>query len=287
MPDPKICILVLNWNGVDDTIECIHSLKKVTTNNSEIVVIDNGSSDDSVQRIRQQFGDVKIIELESNLFYGGGNNAGLDWAQNHDFDYVVFLNNDTTVEPDFLEPLLAGFEYTQGIGGVAPLMCYSAVPELIWYGGGQVNLWTGVVEHLHIRKNVSKLEIKPMITDYITGCCLMMPTKLAVELGGFDLSFKMYGEDVDLSLRARAAGYKLLFVPESKIYHKVSASVGGEFAFSKLKRKLSGLLRIFATHAKWYQWISILLFQLIFSIKYVFIYLKNRTSSGNRAGAES
>ena len=279
MADPKICVLVLNWNGADDTIDCIHSLKKVTYNHAEIVVIDNGSTDDSVQRIKKQYGDVIIIEIESNLFFGGGNNVGLDWAQKHDFDYVVFLNNDTTVEPDFLEPLLAGFEHPQNVGMVAPLMCYSASPDLVWYGGGKVNLWTGVVEHLHIRKNVTLLETKPMITDYITGCCLMMPTNLAMELGGFDLSFKMYGEDVDLSLRTRAAGYELLFEPNSKIYHKVSASLGGEFAFSKLRRKLVGPLRILAAHAKWYQWPTILVAQVIISFKYAFVYLKNRTSS--------
>ncbi len=286
MPDPKICILVLNWNGADDTIACLQSLKNVTYANAEIVVIDNGSTDDSVPRIQKQFGDVKIIELESNLFYGGGNNAGLEWAQNQDFDYVIFLNNDTTVEPDFLEPLLAGFEFSTHVGMVAPLMCYSAAPDLIWYGGGNINLWTGVVEHLHIRKSASTLDTKSKLTDYITGCCLMMPTKLIVELGGFDLSFKMYGEDVDLSLRARAAGYELLFVPESKIYHKVSASVGGEFAFSKLKRKLAGLLRIVATHAKWYQWVPILVSQLFLSFKYATIFLKNRTASGSSPGAE-
>ena len=287
MADPKICVLVLNWNGADDTIDCIHSLKKVTYNHAEIVVIDNGSTDDSVQRIKKQYGDVIIIEIESNLFFGGGNNVGLDWAQKHDFDYVVFLNNDTTVEPDFLEPLLAGFEHPQNVGMVAPLMCYSASPDLVWYGGGKVNLWTGVVEHLHIRKNVTLLETKPMITDYITGCCLMMPTNLAMELGGFDLSFKMYGEDVDLSLRTRAAGYELLFEPNSKIYHKVSASLGGEFAFSKLRRKLVGLLRIFATHAKWYQWITILACQLVFSFKYMGTYLRNKTSAGSNVGLES
>ncbi|NQV41140.1 MAG: glycosyltransferase family 2 protein [Candidatus Marinimicrobia bacterium] len=287
MVDPSICILVLNWNGAEDTIECIQSLKKVTYPKAEMVVIDNGSTDDSVRRIQTQFSDVKIIELESNLFYGGGNNAGLEWAHQHGFDYVIFLNNDTTVEPGFLEPLLAGFDYSQGVGIVAPLMCYSAAPELIWYGGGKINLWTGVVEHQHIRKKVSTLEEKSKTTDYITGCCLMMPTNLASELGGFDLSFQMYGEDVDLSLRTRASGYKLVFVPESKIYHKVSASVGGEFAFSKLKRKLAGLLRIIATHAKWYQWPTIIVSQILLSFNYAFIYFKNKSTSGNSDRAES
>ena len=280
MPDPSVCILVLNWNGADDTIECVRSLKNLTYDNAQTVVIDNGSGDDSVLRIQSQFEGIHIIELEKNLFFGGGNNAGLEWAQRHNFDYVIFLNNDTTVEPDFIEPLLAGFDFSPKVGMVAPVMCYSATPDLIWYGGGSVNLWTGVVEHRHIRKHVNTLATPAQKTDYITGCCLMMPTQLAGELGGFDLSFQMYGEDVDLSLRTRAIGYDLVFVPESKIYHKVSASVGGEFAFSKLSRKLGGLLRVFATHTKWYQWLTILVSQLFFSFKYVTIYLRNKTTGG-------
>ncbi|MBT3227851.1 MAG: glycosyltransferase family 2 protein [Candidatus Marinimicrobia bacterium] len=287
MHSPRICILVLNWNGAEDTIDCVESLKNVTYPNVETVVIDNGSSDDSVHLIEKAHSDVTILKLESNLFYGGGNNAGLQWAHELGFDHVVFLNNDTTVEPDFLEPLVAGFEVSTKIGMVAPLMCYSATPDLIWYGGGIVNLWTGVVEHQHIRKHISTLEASRQKTEYITGCCLMMPTNLAMELGGFDLSFKMYGEDVDLSLRTRAAGYELLFEPNSKIYHKVSASLGGEFAFSKLRRKLVGLLRIFATHAKWYQWITILACQLVFSFKYMGTYLRNKTSAGSNVGLES
>jgi len=287
MDNPKICILVLNWNGAEDTIECVQSLQKVTYPNAKIVVIDNGSSDDSVSKIKAAHSDLKILALESNLFFGGGNNAGLQWAHEQEFEYVVFLNNDTTVEPDFLEPLIAGFDVSPKVGMVAPLMCYYATPDLIWYGGGKVNLWSGVVEHQSIRKNVAALNPSIKKTDYITGCCLMMPTKLATELGGFDLFFKMYGEDVDLSLRTRSAGYELLFVPESKIYHKVSASVGGEFAFNKLKRKLGGLLRIFATHTKWYQWISILVCQLVLSLKYVLIYLRNKTPDGTRRSSES
>jgi len=274
--NPRICVLVLNWNGAADTIECVQSLKKVTYPNVEIVVIDNGSSDESVQLIRSAFNDLKIIELETNLLYGGGNNAGLSWAHEQGFAYVVFLNNDTTVEPNFLEPLIQGFNFSPRVGMVAPLMCYSASPELVWYGGGRVNLWTGVVEHLHIRQNVSKLDSTTRNTDYITGCCLMMPTSLAVELGGFDPSFKMYGEDVDLSLRTRTAGYDLIFVPTSRICHKVSASVGGEFSLSKMKRKLMGLLRIYATHAKFYQWFTIVLWQMILSFKYLVIYFRNK-----------
>lgn len=283
MNNPSVCILVLNWNGADDTLDCLHSLQELSYSNAEVVVIDNGSEDDSVNKIRLEYPKIRILELESNLLYGGGNNAGLGWAVEHEFEYVVFLNNDTTVEADFLEPLIAGFESSKKVGMIAPLMCYSATPDLVWYGGGRVNLWTGVVEHHHIREHISVIEPNLRKTDYITGCCLMMPTKLATSLGGFDLSFKMYGEDVDLSLRARAVGYELLFEPNSKIYHKVSASVGGEFALSKLRRKLGGLLRILATHAKWYQWITILACQLLLSFRYVGTYFRNKTSNGTNS----
>lgn len=279
MTDPKICILVLNWNGAGDTIECVTSLKKVTYGNAVPVVIDNGSSDNSVALISEAHSDIRILELESNFLYGGGNNAGLKWAEDHDFDFVVFINNDTTVDPDFLEPLIAEFNSTKKVGMVAPLMCYYDTPDLIWYGGGYVNLWTGVVEHCSIRKNIDNIEIKTTKTDYVTGCCLMMPTKLASELGGFNLTFQMYGEDVDLSLRTRAAGYDLLFVPSSRIYHKVSASIGGEFSFAKMKRKLSGLVTLYLIHGKWYQWPSIVLGQLFTILKnfpYLFKFSEKR-----------
>ena len=266
MHSSRICILVLNWNGAEDTIECVQSLKNLTYPNAEIVVIDNGSNDDSIPQIKAAHREVKILELASNRFFGGGNNAGLKWAQEAGFDYVVFLNNDTTVEPDFLEPLLAGFDVSTKVGIVAPLMCYYATPDLVWYGGGKVNLWSGVVEHQHIRKPVSTLATTIQKTDYITGCCLMMPTKLASELGGFDPSFKMYGEDVDLSLRTRSAGYELLFIPKSKIYHKVSASVGGEFSLKKMRKKAIGLYKIFLIHSRWYQWPVMVIGQFFFLI---------------------
>jgi len=286
MSSPRICILVLNWNGAEDTIECVQSLKKLTYPNAEIVVIDNGSSDDSIPQIKAAHSEVKILELASNLFFGGGNNAGLKWAQEAGFDYVVFLNNDTTVEPDFLEPLLAGFNDSTKVGIVAPLMCYYATPDLVWYGGGKVNLWSGVVEHQHIRKHVSTLTTSVQKTDYITGCCLMMPTKLATELGGFDPSFKMYGEDVDLSLRTRSAGYDLLFIPKSKIYHKVSASVGGEFSLKKMRKKAIGLYKIFLIHSRWYQWPVLVLGQLLFAIRKSPLILKILIPSGSKSNSE-
>ncbi len=241
---------------------CLDSLSRLTYPQATPVVIDNGSEDDSVHEIRRAYPDVHILELEKNLFYGGGNNAGLKWAAENKFDYIVFLNNDTTVEPDFIEPLINAFSVSEKVGMAGPLMCYSATPQLVWYGGGIVNLWTGRVAHKFIRSTIQAVPNGPKVTDYISGCCMMMSTNLATELEGFDPIFTMYGEDVDLSLRCRKAGYRLIFAPESKIFHKVSASIGGEFSARKIKRKLAGLLQLFARHAYWYQWPGIALGQL-------------------------
>jgi GT2 family glycosyltransferase len=276
MTDPRTCILILNWNGADDTLDCLQSLETVRSDHVVPLVIDNGSTDDSVPRINNFFPHIPILELEQNLMYAGGNNAGLNWAVEQGFDYVVFLNNDTTVEPDFLKPLLKVFEADSQIGMAAPLMCYAARPDRVWYGGGEVNLWTGYIAHRHIREAVQQVPSRVVETDYITGCCMMMPTALAQELGGFDTGFKMYGEDVDLSLRCRAKGYRLMFVPESRIYHKVSASVGGEFSLKKIFRKLKGLVQILFRHASPLQWVTVIPAQTVISFKYLWIFISQR-----------
>ena len=282
MSDPRVCILVLNWNGAEDTLACLDSLAKVSYAQAQVVVIDNGSSDDSVARIRSAFPQIQIIELAENLFFGGGNNAGLAWAAENNFAYVIFLNNDTLVEADFLEPLVKAFADNPHVGMAGPLICYAADRELIWYAGGQVNLWTGVVAHRLIRREAVAAGVATLPTEYVTGCCLMMPTDLAMTLGGFDLAFTMYGEDVDLSLRCRALNRKLAFVPTSRIYHKVSASVGGEFGLHKLGRKARGLLRLYARHARWYQWPGILISQFVLSFKNLSIYLHHRSGRGEQ-----
>jgi hypothetical protein len=280
MGDARVCILVLNWNGADDTLGCLTSLQELSYDKYEAVVIDNGSDDDSVSRIKQAFPKNHMIELESNLLYGGGNNVGLKWAAEQGFDFVVFLNNDTTVEPDFLEPLLSAFNKNEQVGISAPLMCYSANPDKVWYGGGKVNLWTGTIAHYHIRDSVNSIDLITQKTEYITGCCLMMPVSVAKEFGGFNPAFKMYGEDVDLSLRCTGAGYELIFVPQSRIYHKVSASVGGEYGFLKLIRKFRGMMQIYSRHAAWYQWPSIIISQILFSLPNLMILITQRLKSG-------
>jgi GT2 family glycosyltransferase len=275
MTKPRVCILVLNWNGAADTIDCLESLKQLSYDAFKAIVIDNGSSDDSVIRIKAAHPDIEILELPTNLLFGGGNNAGLAQVKDRDFDFVIFLNNDTLVESGLLEPLLSAFQQDDQLGIAGPLICYANDPETIWYGGGIVNLWTGNIAHRGIRRSASTAAPAIEQTDYITGCCMMMPMQVARELQGFDPWFSMYGEDVDLSLRCRKAGYHLSFVPQSKMYHKVSASVGGEFGLNKLRRKALGMLKIYLRHTRWYQWPVILISLVLRVFFYAYIYLSH------------
>jgi len=248
----SVNIFVLNWNGRDLTLDCLASLEKVTYSNANIIVIDNGSRDDSVVSIKEQYPETDIIEFPTNLGFAGGNNAGFQSTANK-ADYTIFLNNDTIVDPYFVEPLINELESKSNTKQTAPKIYYADKPETIWFAGGKVNLWTGFIRHIGIRKKDASLYSKKMEIDYATGCCICMRTQDFESIGLFDQTFPMYAEDVDLSIRLKQKGGSIVFIPESKVWHKVSASMGGQFSFRKWKRKLMGKMKLVAKHSKLYQ----------------------------------
>ena len=273
--NPLVYIIILNWNGKKLTIDCLKSLAKVQYDNFKILIVDNGSRDDSVKAIKHKFTNVGILQLEKNIGYAAGNNAGFDHIINKNPNYVIILNNDTTVDPNFIEPLITPLINKSEIYQTVPKIFYADEPNKIWYAGGIVNKWIGMVYHEGIRKSDSESFNISKSTDYATGCCFCMRSKDFEEIGGFDTLFPMYGEDVDLSQRIMAEGKNILYEPNSIIWHKVSASIGGELSIIKLKRKFRGLLRLFGKHTNIIQKIAISLSWII-SIPYQllkFIYL--------------
>jgi hypothetical protein len=248
----SVNIFVLNWNGRDLTLDCLVSLEKVTYSNANVIVIDNGSTDDSVVSIKEQYPETDIIEFPTNLGFAGGNNAGFESTANK-ADYTIFLNNDTIVDSNFVEPLINELETKSNIKQTAPKIYYADKPETIWFAGGIVNLWTGMIRHIGIRKKDSHDYSKNRVIDYATGCCVCMRTEEFESIGMFDESFPIYAEDVDLSLRFKKRGGSIVFIPESRVWHKVSASLGGEFSIVKWKRKLIGKIKLVAKHCKLYQ----------------------------------
>jgi hypothetical protein len=250
----SVNLFVLNWNGRDLTLDCLSSLEKITYPNVKVYVIDNGSSDNSVTAIRNQFPEksvfnsiYEIIGLPENYGFARGNNAGFELVKQK-ADYTIFLNNDTIVDPNFVEPLINAMESNSTVKQSTPKIFYADNLDYIWFGGGKVSLWAGWIRHLGIRQKDSMQFSFNRNVDYATGCCVCMRTVDFESIGMFDESFLMYGEDVDLSLRFRKQGGQILFVPESKIWHKVSSSIGTQFSIRKWKRKNIGKMKLVTKH---------------------------------------
>ena len=266
----SVNIFILNWNGRDLTLDCLASFEKVTYSNANVIVIDNGSTDDSVVSIKEKYPETDIIEFRTNLGFAGGNNAGFESTANK-ADYTIFLNNDTIVDSNFVEPLINELETKPNTKQTAPKIYYADKPETIWFAGGVVNLWTGMIRHIGIRKKDSHDYSKNRVIDYATGCCVCMRTEEFELIGMFDESFPMYGEDVDLSLRFRKRGGSIVFIPESRVWHKVSASMGGQFSIGKWKRKHKGKMILVAKHSEPYKIpVSFLLMMLVSIIEFIF-----------------
>ena len=261
----SVNLFVLNWNGRDLTLDCLSSLEKITYPNVKVYVIDNGSSDNSVTEIQNQFPDFEIIQLPENYGFSRGNNAGFQLVKQK-ADFTIFLNNDTVVDPYFVEPLINEMESNSTVKQATPKIFYADDLEYIWFGGGKINLWAGWIRHLGIRQKDSTQFSFNRNVDYATGCCVCMRTEDFESIGMFDESFFMYGEDVDLSLRFRDQGGQILFVPESKIWHKVSSSIGAQFSIRKWIRKNIGTIKLIAKHIKPYQIPFSLVLTIFFSL---------------------
>ena len=257
--EASVTVIVLNWNGKVLLEDCLSTLEKVEYNNYNVLVVDNGSTDDSVQYIESNFSAVDVLELDNNLGYAGGNNAGFKHVLlKYDPEIVVFLNNDTIVDAHFISALVKKLDDPDA-GIAAPKIYYANKPERIWFNGADINLATGKIKHRNIREMDSARLVTMEMSDYATGCCLAIKSKIFSNINGFDEAFSMYAEDVDLSLRVKENGKEIFMAPGAKVWHKVSSSIGGEFSLKKLRRKIGGLLRIYVKHANLFEWLSILL----------------------------
>ncbi len=250
MMEAQTCIVVLNWNGADETIACLESLASVVAKGYKLLVVDNGSTDGSPEKIRKAFPAVELLCLPVNLGYGGGNNAGFRRVKELQAEFVIFLNNDTIVDSGFSAPLVETLRLQPLAGMAVPKIYYWDRPDVLWDAGGVVRLATGLICHVGLRQKDAPVFNRPGPTGYATGCCFAMRCRDFEALGGFDESFAMYAEDVDLSLRVRALGKSVQYVPSSRVWHKVSASLSGR-PLLKLAKKSRGALRLFIKHRAW------------------------------------
>jgi len=220
----KVDIILLNWNNEEDTIECIESLKKINYDNYKIIVVDNGSKEESISKIEKQYSDLCIIKNESNLGFAGGNNIGIKYAIDNNADYVLLINNDTIVDENFLTELVEVGGADEKNGLLGSKIYFHSEKNRIWFVGGKVNWLKNKGTHIGLDEIDEGQYDKIKEVDYLTGCCLLIKKEVIERIGVLEEDYFLYYEDTDFSLRAQNEGYKCIYVPESKIYHKISRS---------------------------------------------------------------
>lgn len=223
---PLVYIIILNWKGWQDTRECLDSCLKVSYPNYRILVVDNGSTDGSDALIEKTFPAVELIRAGNNFGFTGGNNIGMRHALSMGADYVLLLNNDTIVDPEFVTELVRIAESDAAYGIVCSKIYFHDRPDVIWYAGASFYPWLGWGRHRgygeHDRGQYDSTEP----TMRATGCVLMACKELCDKIGLLSDEYFIYCEDTDWGMRARNAGYKIIYVPSSKVWHKVSRTMG-------------------------------------------------------------
>lgn len=222
---PNVGIVISNYNGWQDTVQCLESLQKQTYRDFEIILLDDASTNDSVQQLQKHLTENTVfLPQEANSGFAAVNNVGMRRALADGCDWVLLLNNDTVAAPDFLETLL---RETPAGAVSCPKMLFLDPPDEIWFAGGELDRATGKVRHLggHEKDGPAFAEKKQV--SFITFCCVLLPRQVIEEVGFLDETLFMYCEDVDYCIRLADAGVPLWFLPDARIWHKAGGSAGG------------------------------------------------------------
>ncbi len=245
---PLVYIIILNWKGWQDTIECVESCLKLTYTSFRILIVDNGSTDGSEFILHKRFPGIELIQTGKNLGFAGGNNIGIARALANSADYVWLLNNDTAVDPDSLSELIKVAETDERVGIVGSKILYYDDPKKIWFAGGIWNKNQSFTRHRGSNEVDAGQYDDISSVDFITGCSLLARFSMINEIGVMKEDYFLYWEDIDWNVTAAERGWKILFAPRSRIRHKVSASTIDRSRIQSYYFMRSGLL-FFQRHA--------------------------------------
>jgi len=251
-----LAVVVLSWNGAALTLDTLRSLEACHVPESwrlRTLVVDNASTDGSPERVREEFPGVELLALAENRRFAGGNNEGLRRVLDGGADAVMLLNNDVVADPKLIEKLLAALDEQPQAGAAAPLIYFAPPTDRIWYGGGRCRPWLAHSSHRGLRTRDHGQYRSIEDTGYLTGCCLLATAEAWRKVGLLDERYFIYAEDADWCLRARAAGFRLLFVPTARLWHRVSASSanatgGGAMNAWKVYQRLRANVTLWARH---------------------------------------
>lgn len=219
MAQPYIISVILNTNRRQDTLECLASLEQNRYNNHHEIVLDNSSTDGSVEAIRARFPAVQIIQLAENRGYAGNNNTGIEAALAQGADWVFVLNEDTLLAPDCLARLAEAGESDPQIGIVGPMVYHHDEPDVIQSAGGKLGRYW---ESVHLAKDEPDQGQfdQPHLVDWISGCGIMVRRTVIEQVGAIDERYFYYWEETEWCLRAGRAGWKIVQVPQARLWHK-------------------------------------------------------------------
>ncbi len=226
--DPRVAVIVLNWNGTEDTVECLRSLSQVEYPALEVVLVDNGSRPPAAEEMRRRFPAITCIQLPENRGYAGGNNAGIRYALGRGHDYVFVLNNDTIVTPACVREAVAVAESDPRIAVVGVKILARDDPARVWVAFGQVTYRQGLVRLIGYYKLDDGRFDSMRDVEWVPGTAMLFRRRALEVVGLFDEEFFAYHEDVDWCTTARRLGFRVVFAPRAVIYHKGHSSSGGK-----------------------------------------------------------
>jgi len=225
---PSVFIIVLNWNGLSDTKECLYSIARSSYPNYTSIVVDNGSTDGTVPALKSAFPDLVVIENDANLGFTGGNNIGIRYALDKGADYVWLLNNDTVIEPDTIAKLVAKGESAPDMGLVSPVIHWYHDPESIQFYLSYVDWRTYNIVNFQKEDHDRYAD---RARDYsLWGTALFVRRHVLESLGLLDERFFAYAEDAEYCMRVSKAGFRIDVEPTARIFHKNSRSTGSNTA---------------------------------------------------------
>jgi GT2 family glycosyltransferase len=237
----SVLISIVNYKNHAVTVECLRSLEKIGLHDIELsVVVVNNDTGKPFQYEWKGPGSYVILDQQENLGFAGGHNISLSRGLFEKVDYVMVLNNDTTIKPSYLEELVAAAEEHAEAGILAPKIYFAAGDEfhkdryqksdlgkVIWYGGGQIDWQNLIISHRGVDEVDSGQFDTPGLTDFASGCCMLIRCTVLEKVGKFDERYFLYLEDSDLNERVKRAGYKIFYIPNSVVWHKNAGSTGG------------------------------------------------------------
>jgi GT2 family glycosyltransferase len=276
LAQPKVSVIIVNWNGKSLLEECLDSLAAQTAKGIETILVDNGSQDGSAQYVRERYPAVRLISLPENLGFAGGNNAGIRVARG---EYIALINNDTKSDPAWLQNLLSAAESSPSLTGMWASKILSYDNPGIFDNVGLLLYPDGLGRGKgRLEKDEGQYD-QPEEAFFPSGCAGLYRREVLTEIGLFDEEFFAYADDVDIGLRARLAGWGCQYVPSAKVYHKYSASSA---AYSPFKAFLVERNRIWVLFK--YFPIELILLSPVFTVVRLFVHLFGAVTGKGASG---